>query len=113
MTADQQFTIEVVKWLVVIVGMAAIAATLIGAVAFWRTTKGAAKTFSLLIQRGSIIRLAAIFAIIFSTFVLCLAGILKPDLAASIFSGIAGYVLGGASTTNSSAKDSESEENSN
>jgi hypothetical protein len=96
MTSEQQFALEIVKWLVMLSAVIAIPATVIGYVAFRNTTKGAAKTFSLLIQRGSIIRLAAIFAIIFCTFILCILGSLKPEIAASIFSGIAGYVLGGA-----------------
>ena len=104
MTSDQQFTVEVLRWVVLLIGIVSGCATLIGIVAFWKTTLGAAKTFSLLIRRGGIVRLSAIFAIIFSTFILCVAGILKPDLAASIFSGIAGYVLGGT------AKVSEEEE---
>lgn len=108
-TAEQQFTIEIVKWIVVLVGIISISATIIGVIAFWRTTVGAAKKFSLLIQRGSIVRLTAIFAIIFATFILCVAGLLKPELAASIFSGIAGYVLGGAATAVASANGSEKE----
>ena len=97
MTAEQLFALEIIKWLVVLSVVLAIPATVIGIVAFWKTRSGAAKTFSMLIQRGSVIRLAAIFAIIFSTFILCVIGTLKPELAASIFSGIAGFVLGGAS----------------
>jgi hypothetical protein len=66
----------------------------------------------MLIERGSIIRLAAIFAIIFSTFILCAAGILKAEIAASILSGIAGYVLGGASRA-TVISEGKAEENSN
>jgi len=103
MTNDQTFTLELVKWLVFMAGIVSIPATVIGYVAFRNTSKGAAKTFSFLIRRGSVIRLAAIFAIIFATFILCSLGTLKPELAASIFSGIAGYVLGGASKASSDA----------
>ena len=97
MTGDQQFALETMKWLAILAAILSLPITIIGFIAFHRTTSGAAKTFSLLIRRGSIIRLAAIFAIIFCTFELCVLGTLKTDLAASLFSGIAGYVLGGSS----------------
>ncbi len=107
MNGDQLFAMEIIKWLVILCVALSIPTTIIGVVAFWRTQTGAAKTFSMLIERGSIVRLAAIFAIIFSTFKLCVANLLKPEIRASIFSGIAGYVLEGAPRARAVSPDDE------
>jgi hypothetical protein len=96
MSPNQQFALEMMKWIFYLAIVLSVPATVIGTIAFWRAQRGTAKTFSLLIQRGSIVRLTAIFAIIFCTFILCIIDSLKSDAAASILAGVAGYVLGGA-----------------
>jgi hypothetical protein len=93
MSPDQLFVVETTKWLVILLCVLALAGTAVGVVAFYKTTKGAATTFSKLIQRGSIIRLTAIMAIIWAVFALGSIGKLDAP-AASILSGIAGFVLG-------------------
>ena len=96
MSPDQQFALEMMKWIFYITIVVAIPGTIIGTIAFYRAGQGTARTFSLLVQRGSIVRLTAIFAIIFCVFILAIIGVMKAEATASILSGVAGYVLGGA-----------------
>jgi Ca2+/Na+ antiporter len=66
-----------------------------GCIAFARTEKGSAKSFGLMFQRGNFLRIATVIMIVLSVLFLSLMDILKENGIISLFSGIAGYVLGG------------------
>lgn len=65
-------------------------ATIVGAIAFWRTQKGAAKTFSLLLQRASALQMLAVILIILAATALRILDLINPEAVVSILSGVAG-----------------------
>src|SRR3982750_2357360 len=92
MTVD---IIELAKLLLIGVGIMGAGFTIVGAIAFWKTEKGAAKTFILFFQRGDALRMLTVGAIVVGAIFLALAGTIKESSVVAILSGIAGYVLGG------------------
>jgi hypothetical protein len=80
---------------------------IIGAVAFYRNTNGAADTFIALFLRGEILKILTVSAIAMSVVYLAFARIVDGATAASILSGVTGYVLGGLSLHKPEAKQSE------
>jgi len=82
--------------------------TIVGAIAFWKTEKGGAKTFTMFFQRGVALRMLTVGAIVVGAIFLALAGTIKESSVVAILSGIAGYVLGGYERTKSNAKDDDS-----
>lgn len=71
-----------------------LAFTIVGGIAFSKTTKGAAKSFGLLFQRGNFLRIATVMFVVLAVIFLSLLGGLNEG-AVSVLSGVAGYVLGG------------------
>lgn len=69
--------------------------TIVGSIAFWKAKKGAALTFSLLFERGQVLKLCAVILIIISVVLLGIIGKIESTGIVGILSGIAGYVLGG------------------
>lgn len=97
--------------LTIMVVVVSVCATIIGGIAFWKTEKGGAKTFSLLVQRASAIQMATVVLIILGACSLRMLNLISSEAVVSILSGVAGYVLGGVSR--SSAKNDVADENSN
>lgn len=71
------------------------AITIVGSIAFFRSTRGSAKTFSLLLQRAGALQLVTVMTIIAGACILTIIGKINSEGIVSILSGIAGYVLGG------------------
>jgi hypothetical protein len=67
---------------------------IVGRAAFLRTTTGGGKSFSLMFSRGNFLGMITVLAVIIATLFLALIDKLSPG-AVAIFSGVAGYVLGG------------------
>ena len=89
---------SITTWaLYALIGALAFAAclTIIGSIAFWKTEKGAAKTFSLLLERSNVLQMLTVILIVAAATLLRLADAINSEAIVSILSGIAGYVLGG------------------
>lgn len=68
--------------------------TIVGVVAFWKTDKGAAKTFSMMMYRAQSLKIVTAILIVLSVVYLSLFKIIDGNNAIPVLSGIAGYVLG-------------------
>ena len=75
---------------------ALVAFAIVGAVAFSKVERGAGKSFGLLFSRGNFLRISTVVFCVFAVVVLAVSGKLSEG-AVAILSGIAGFVLGGAS----------------
>jgi multisubunit Na+/H+ antiporter MnhG subunit len=100
MAPEQQFVIEIAKtamWALLIVS---VPFSILGAIAFFKTQNGAAKSFSLLIHRSNALQLLTVLIIIITAFVLTVLDKIDSQAIVSILSSIAAYVLGRASHKN-------------
>jgi hypothetical protein len=88
-----------VLYMTIIIAVIVAGGTIVGSIAFWRTQSGAAKTFSLLLQRASALQMLAIFLIILAACALRILDLINSEAVATLLSGIAGYVLGGTGRT--------------
>lgn len=77
------------------ISVLAAAFTIVGSIAFWKATRGQAKTFSLLFERAEAVRISAVVLIIFAVVLLGIIGKIDSSGIIAILSGVAGYVLGG------------------
>jgi small-conductance mechanosensitive channel len=75
-------------------GIIAVGFTSMGIVAFLRT-ENPAGSFSKLFERLQILKMATVMLVIITTTYLSLFGVIDSTGAVGIFSGVAGYVLGG------------------
>jgi hypothetical protein len=75
-------------------GILAVGFTSLGVVAYLKT-ENSAGSFSKLFERLQILKMATVMLIIIATTYLALFGVIDSTGAVGIFSGIAGYVLGG------------------
>jgi hypothetical protein len=75
-------------------GILALGFTSLGVVAYLKT-ENSAGNFSKLFERLQILKMATVMLIIIATTYLALFGVIDSTGAVGIFSGIAGYVLGG------------------
>ena len=73
--------------------------TIVGGIAFWKTQVGAARTFSLLLERANALQMLAVILIIVAAVALRLQDAINPEAVVSILSGVAGYVLGGVAVS--------------
>jgi hypothetical protein len=71
----------------------------VGSIAFWRTQKGAAKSFGLLFQRGNFLRIVTVIMVVVAIIFLTVSEKLSEGSVA-VLSGVAGYVLGGLNKNN-------------
>jgi hypothetical protein len=95
MTADRMaFALELMGLMTVAICVLAICGTVVAVKAFGKTDKGAATTFSRLIQRSGGLQLLTVQTIVMSVLVLAIAGLLDGAATVSVLSGVAGYVLG-------------------
>lgn len=75
----------------------AIGATIVGSIAFWRTEKGGARTFSLLLQRANALQMLTVMLIVVAACALRILDSINSEAVVSLLSGVAGFVLGGTS----------------
>jgi hypothetical protein len=75
-------------------GILAAGFTLLGIAAFLKT-ENSAGSFTKLFERLQILKMATVMLVIIATTYLSLFGIIDSNGAVGIFSGVAGYVLGG------------------
>lgn len=88
-----------VLYLTIIIAVIVTGGTIVGSIAFWRTQQGAAKTFSLLLQRASALQMLAVILIILAACALRTLDLINSEAVVTLLSGIAGYVLGGSART--------------
>jgi len=75
-------------------------ATIVGSIAFWKTQTGAARTFTLALQRANALQMLAVILIVLSASALRILDLINSEGAITLLSGVAGYVLGNASRSN-------------
>jgi hypothetical protein len=73
----------------------AVVFTTLGSIAFFRTQKGAARSFTHLFERAEAVKLSAVILIVVAVTVLGLLGKISSQGVVGVLGGIAGYVLGG------------------
>ena len=95
MAANAALVSTLALYATITIGLITLCTMVVGSIAFWRAEKGAARTFSLLLQRANVLQMLAIFLIIVAACVLRLADSINSEAIVSILSGVAGYVLGG------------------
>lgn len=72
---------------------------IMGSIAFWKTEKGAAKSFGLMFQRGNFLRISTVVLVVVAVIFLGTIGTIQENGIVAILSGVAGYVLGGMERT--------------
>jgi hypothetical protein len=102
-------TASIIWALVVLFGMAILGFTIVGSIAFYRSSAGQAKSFGLLFQRGNFLRLGTVVLVVLAVILLALAGKLTEG-AAAVLSGVAGYVLGGLERQQGNSKGGASDD---
>lgn len=91
----EPFLLQLALYAVILISVVSVCFTIVGSIAFWRTSKGAAATFSKLFERSDALRMVTVIMIVALTALLAILDRLPPG-AVAILSGIAGFVLGGA-----------------
>lgn len=92
---DSQSTINIIIYSITAIFIVSlIAFTVIGGIAFSKTNSGGGKTFTFMFDRGHLLSMVTVLAVIIAALFLALTDKLNAG-AVSLLSGVAGYVLGG------------------
>jgi hypothetical protein len=97
MTTESTVLTTLALYTTIMVVAITLCTTIVGGIAFWKTQQGAARTFSLLLERAHALQLLAVILIIVAAVALRMTNGINSEAVVSILSGIAGYVLGGVS----------------
>jgi hypothetical protein len=92
---NAELLIQLSLYVTIIIAVLAAGATIVGSIVFWRTQQGAADAFSLLLRRANALQMLTVILIILAAFALRILDLIGPEAVVTLFSGIAGYVLGG------------------
>ena len=95
----QQFALHMMMLLGAVIAVLAISGAAVLIAAGRRGGHDIGETVMLTITRMNILQILTVVTVVMSVFVLTIIGRLTPDAAVSVFSGIAGYVLGGLGRT--------------
>jgi len=95
-SADMQFLLRFAEYSGYVVAAALVAMTILGSIALFKVGGEAIKPVAELIIRGDGLRMLTVIFIIGATTLLAGISLIKGESAVAIFSGVAGYVLGGA-----------------
>ena len=82
-------------------------ATLLGWLVVFRVVQKKEETLGVLIAGGSFLQNLTVVGVVIATTCLGFVGVMRGELCATVFSGIAGYVLGSIKAKNSGAKGNE------
>ena len=96
----------IVFYVAIVTCVMVVGATIIGGIAFWKSDKGAARTFSILVQRANVVQMLAVVLIILAACGLRIMDKINAEAVVSILSGVAGYVLGGSSRSQQGKEES-------
>lgn len=91
---NAELLISLACYLTIITFIVVAGFTIVGSIAFCRTEKGSAKTFSLLMRRANALQMLTVILIVLVVAVLRLTDSLAEAAVISLLSGVAGYVLG-------------------
>jgi hypothetical protein len=92
---DLKFLLSFVEYCTYVVVAAVLAMTVLGTVALFKAGGEAIKPVAELIIRGDGLRMLTVIFIIGATTLLASIGLIKGESAVAVFSGVAGFVLGG------------------
>jgi hypothetical protein len=95
MSPEQQFILEIGKLAAVFFAIACATIAIVAGIAFWRTERGAAASFSRIVQRAGLLDIITVILIAAGAMNLLILGKIGPEAAIGLLSGIVGYVLGG------------------
>lgn len=110
-TIDTQFLLGFVRYCVIVIGIGFVCLTILGGIAVWKAGKEAITPALHLITQGDALRMLTVIFIVGATTLLVAVGKIEGASAATIFSGVAGYVLGsGAKGKRTNKPESESDE---
>ena len=100
MTSDRtRLALELMALMTFATCVLAICVAVVAKTAFARVEKGAASTFTRLVQRSGGLELLTVQTIVMSVLVLAIVGVVDGAASVSVLSGIAGYVLGKGART--------------
>lgn len=105
--------LELAKLGVVAVGIFVLGTTIVASIVFYKSGGNKAREFSNLIETASVLQLATVMLIVLASGILAFMGVIKSEGAVAIFSGVAGYVLGGLRTAARTSRRTDDEDNSN
>jgi hypothetical protein len=94
MTGNTELLISLARYATIMVAIVVLGTTIVGSIAFWKTQKGAATTFSLLLQRASALQMLTVILIVVAACALRLIDAINSEAVISLLSGVAGFVLG-------------------
>lgn len=100
MIIDKDFVLALAK-IVLWMTITLTAGMTIGSIFAYLKGKDTADAFARLVERGEVLRIVTVMAIVISTTLLGLINTLDAPAISAILGGIAGYVLGGMRRTNS------------
>lgn len=109
MTPDQEFVYAIAKLFVVVFAIACATATIVGGIAFYKTDKGAARSFSELMRRAGILEIVTVILIAAAVSNMRMLDKLSAESTVAILSGIVGYVLGGLISRKKASGDTDEE----
>jgi hypothetical protein len=95
---DAKLLLSLAEYAVIIVGITSASVTIIGVSALWRLGKDALEPAIHIFQEGGALRMLTVIVIVTAVMLLTALGKIEGTSAATILSGIVGYVLGGANT---------------
>lgn len=105
--------VELAKYGVIVTGIFVLGTTIVTCVAFYNAGPNKAIIFTRLIERAGVLQLVTVLNIILAVGILTFMGKINSEGAVSIYSGIAGYVLGGLRPISRSNRGMRGDENSN
>jgi len=103
MKIDASFVLQLALYMSMVIGAAIASMTILGAIALHKAGTEALIPVGELVVRGDGLRMLTVIMILGATTVLVILGFVSGEAGVTIFSGIAGYVLGGATKKGSEA----------
>src|SRR5947208_2938005 len=91
---DIQFILVLARYALLALGMLLLSVTILGVVAFWRAREGTDRSFTMLFERSSYLKVFTVLTVAMSAVLLALLGIIKENGIVAILSGVVGYVFG-------------------
>jgi hypothetical protein len=110
--AQLQAMLELAKLGAIVTSVFVIGTTIAVAIAFHNAGPNKAKTFMALIEKTGALQLVTVLNIIVAIVILAFVGKISSEGANSIYSGIAGYVLGGLRSSPRMSRPGRDEESS-
>ena len=113
MAITPDFFLCFTKYCVIVICISMALATILGVISVWKIGEAGVKPMMHLIWQGDALRMLTVIFLVSATTGLVVLGCIDGSHAATIFSGVAGYVLGSGTRSGSSAQGKEAIANTN